>query len=187
MHRRSKMIRFKFDEKKTTQAAAFLIKKQGGSLNYTKLIKLLYLADREAFKSWERPISGDSYVSMPKGPVLSETYDLINYPNSSFWHLHISKKNYDVVVTKDPRTTSLTKNEVKILESIFELYKDKDWKQMIDICHACCEEWEHLGNTSIPIQVEDILKALHKTSREIEIIDDEIATLNYAKHLLQVA
>lgn len=181
------MIRFKFDEKKTTQAAAFLIKKSSGKLNYTKLIKLLYLADREALKSWERPISGDSYFSLPHGPILSETLDLISHPGDTFWHKHISKKDYDVAISKDPKTNSLTKNEIQVLTSIFELYKDKTWKQMVDICHTRCSEWEHPGTSSIPIQIEDILKALHKTEREIEIIDDEISSLNHAKQLFQVA
>ena len=177
------MIRFKFDEKKTAQAAALLIQKSGGTLNYTKLIKMLYLADREALKLWERPISGDSYFSLPHGPILSETLDLINHPGNSFWHKHISKKDYDVAVLKDPKTNLLTKNEIDALNSIFELYKDKTWQQMINICHTRCSEWEHPGNTSIPIYIEDILKALNKTDREIEIIDDEISSLNYAKQL----
>jgi uncharacterized phage-associated protein len=44
---------------------------------YIKLIKLLYLADREALLRWGRPITTDRHVSMPKGPVVSQIYDLI--------------------------------------------------------------------------------------------------------------
>ena len=61
------MITFKFNEKKTTQVAALFIKKHGRPLNYTKLIKLLYLTDREALSRWERPLTGDSYVINAKG------------------------------------------------------------------------------------------------------------------------
>jgi len=45
-------------------------------MSYMKLIKLMYLADREALLRWGRPISTDRYVSMDKGPVLSRVLDL---------------------------------------------------------------------------------------------------------------
>jgi hypothetical protein len=182
------MIRLTFNEKKTTQAAAFLIKQSGKNLNYTKLIKLLYLADREAFNKWERSISGDSYVSMKRGPVLSNTYDLINYPDDSYWHRHIRRDEYDVLLSDDPGSSSLTPNEIIILQAIWDEHKDHDWKDMIKFCHECCGEWQHPdGDTSIPIRIEDMLKALDKTEREIEIIEDEIAALNYVKRLFKAA
>lgn len=39
---------YRFDEMKATQAAALFLELAGGRENYTKLIKLLYLLDREA-------------------------------------------------------------------------------------------------------------------------------------------
>jgi hypothetical protein len=41
-----------FDEKKATEVAAFLLKMRGGKMSYLKLIKLLYLADRESLSRW---------------------------------------------------------------------------------------------------------------------------------------
>ena len=35
-------------------------------MSYMKLIKLLYLADREALARWGRPITTDQYVSTPR-------------------------------------------------------------------------------------------------------------------------
>jgi hypothetical protein len=183
----NKMIHFKFNEKKVTQAAAFLIKQAGNTLNYTKLIKLLYLADRKALKTWERTISGDSYYSMKKGPVLSNTLDLIHYPDNSFWHKHITTSGYDVILSADPGTTLLQPNEIKFLKSLSDEHKNRDWKAMIKYCHDCCDEWQHPGDTAIPLQVEDILRTLNKTAREIEIIEDDVSTLNYAKKIFQVA
>jgi len=181
------MIRFAFNEKKTTQAAAFLINEGGGKINYTKLIKLLYLADRKALNEWERPISGDSYVAMRNGPVLSTTYDLINYPDDSYWHRHIKRDEYDVALFDDPGTSSLTKNELKVLKTTSDEHKYHDWRDMIQFCHDCCDEWQHPGNTSIPIHIEDIFKVLEKTDREIEIIEDDISTINYAKLIFGIA
>lgn len=177
------MITFKFNEKKTTQVAALFIKMHSRPLNYTKLIKLLYLTDREALSRWERPLTGDSYVSMPKGPVLSQTYDLINYPiflgSESYWHKFISKSAYDVSLITEPDNNELSTREIDLITEIYEKYKDKTWGQMIDVCHDCCHEWEHPGDTSIPIRVEDILKEFKKTEKEIELIEEEASNLKY--------
>lgn len=182
------MIYFEFNEKKTTQAAAFLIKLSSeNTINYTKLIKLLYLADEKALKEWERPISGDSYFSMGRGPILSKTLDLIHYPDDSFWHRFIKKSDYDVCLAEDPGDYSLTPNEKRILSLIWDEHKDRDWRDMIKFCHDCCEEWQHPGETSIPIHIEDILKSLGRTEREIEIIEEEVLAVDYAKRIFRVA
>lgn len=183
------MITFRFNEEKTTQVAALFIEKAGGKLNYTKLIKLLYLADREAFRLWERPLTGDSYVSMPKGPVLSKTYDLINYKedpqNKSYWYRFIRKTNYEVTLKGEPDNDELSKRELDLIDRIHETYKDLSWGEMIDICHQVCPEWKHPGDTSIPIRIEDILIQLKKTERDIEIIEQEVSALTYIDSLLE--
>ena len=47
-------------------------------MSHLKLMKLLYLADRESMRLYGEPISQDRMVSMPHGPVLSQTYDLMS-------------------------------------------------------------------------------------------------------------
>ncbi len=64
------LIRFRFNEKKTTAVTALLLKLNGGAINSAKLLKLLYLTDREALLRWRRPLTGDDYVSTSNGPVL---------------------------------------------------------------------------------------------------------------------
>jgi uncharacterized phage-associated protein len=188
---RLNVISFRFNEAKTTQIAALFIKKHGGVLNYTKLIKLLYLTDREAFLLWERPLTGDSYVSMPNGPVLSKTYDLINYEedpeNKSYWYNFISKRSYDVSLIKDPEIDELSKREIDLIEKIYQQYKDKNWKQMIDYCHENLPEWHDPGNTSIRIRIEEILTVLGKSEREIETINEDAADLRYLDFVLPAA
>ncbi|HSZ59207.1 MAG TPA: Panacea domain-containing protein [Tepidisphaeraceae bacterium] len=67
-----------FDPFKVTQAAAVLLKTEANrSMSRLRLLKLLYIADREALKERARPITGDRPVAMDHGPVLSHTYDLI--------------------------------------------------------------------------------------------------------------
>lgn len=67
-------ISFVFDERKATQAACYLLSLNGGRMNYMKMIKLLYLSDREYITSYSNSITTDSYVSMDNGPVTSKRY-----------------------------------------------------------------------------------------------------------------
>src|SRR5438552_1173164 len=66
-----------FSEARVAQMSAYLLKRRGGRMAYLKLLKLLYLADRQSMSRYGESISGDCMVAMPHGPVLSRTYDLI--------------------------------------------------------------------------------------------------------------
>lgn len=185
------MIRFQFNEAKATQAASFLLKANGGKMNYMKLIKLLYLADREALSLWERPITGDSYVSMDNGPVLSKVLDKINsgknrFGVKSYWHEYISgPENYNIkLLRKKVEYDELSEREKELLLVVYQKYKKYNKWQMVDICHKVLPEWDDPHGTSIPIRIEDILRAVKKTERDIELIEDEVANLNYVKTIL---
>ena len=69
-------MQLKFDIRKTIAAVAFLMDREGGQLDMFLGLKMLYLADKEALIRWGKTITGDSFVSMPKGPVLSIVYNL---------------------------------------------------------------------------------------------------------------
>ncbi|MGD0651719.1 MAG: hypothetical protein ABSA97_11370 [Verrucomicrobiia bacterium] len=45
-------MRSRFDEAKSTQMAGALLQLAGKRMNYMKLIKLMYIIDREALKRW---------------------------------------------------------------------------------------------------------------------------------------
>ena len=62
-----------FNERKAAQMAAFFLGQLlDRKMPHLKLMKLLYLSDREAVRAFGWPISGDRLVSMPHGPVLSQ-------------------------------------------------------------------------------------------------------------------
>src|SRR5205823_7945137 len=95
-----------FNDAKATQAASRLLRAAKGKMNYLKLIKLLYLADREALIEWGRPITTDRYVSMEHGPVVIRIYDLIMAKTQAdvgvIWGKHISKpRDYKVSLVED--------------------------------------------------------------------------------------
>src|SRR5258708_7382539 len=119
----------RFNESKVTQAAALLLKMRGGKMSYMKLLKLLYLVDREALLRWGRPVSTDRYVSMDRGPVLSKTLDLINEGAEEhvgrIWAKYISAPlgHHEVeLLQKDTPKDELSRAEEKLIAEIFDKF-----------------------------------------------------------------
>ncbi|MCP4255710.1 MAG: SocA family protein [Candidatus Scalindua sp.] len=186
------MIEFKFNEIKTTQAASLFLKNNSGKMSYMKLIKLLYLVDRQALKLWERPLTGDVYFSMKHGPVLSNVLDIINNggdpEDNSYWYEYITAPSeYEVELKKDSsELDALSKRELELITEIDEAYKDISQWDMVEICHNVLPEWENVGSTSKLIKVEKILEKLDKTNEEINAIEEEVSNLNYIKEILSI-
>src|SRR5437899_2065419 len=109
-------MRFAFNEKKATQAAAYLLVRHGNRMNKMVLLKLLYLADRASLVECGQPITGDRMVSMPHGTVLSMVLDRLNaggLEQGSPWAETISPpEGYDVRLIGSPGTDELSRYEL---------------------------------------------------------------------------
>jgi uncharacterized phage-associated protein len=175
------LMRMRFNEVKATQAAARLLRNRGGRMSYMKLIKLMYLADREGLRRWGRPITTDTYVSMDKGPVLSHILDRINEGPSpddpSFWAQHITPSgNYEVTLTQDPCDDLLSEAEDELLDEMFQAHGHLSRWQIVELVHTL-PEWKDPQGGALPIDYSDILRAQNKTPEEIAAIVDELANL----------
>ena len=171
----------KFNEAKAAQVAARLLSLEGGKMNYMKLIKLLYIIDREALARWGAPVSTDHYVSMKRGPVLSRVLDLINEgrdPNKTLspWHDLISKpQGYDVaLVAIDPPDDELSAAEEQLIQEVQREHRERSEWQMVEFVHQFAE-WQDPGDSSSPIDYREILEAVGKTPEEVEQIESELA------------
>ena len=85
-------IRFAFDESKAAQAAAYLLRRHGEQMHGTRLVKLLYLADRRNFVDSAIPITGDDFINAEDGPVLKNILCLIageDAPGSDVWSRYV--------------------------------------------------------------------------------------------------
>jgi len=168
-------MNLRFDERKTTELAALFLQRAGGRMPYLKLMKLLYMADRLAFERHGSPITGDSYVSMNLGPVLSNTLDLIkNPPNpehtrvGEFWGAHIARSGYDVVLAHSPEPV-LCDADIAIAEEIFAHYGGHGKWDLAELTHAF-PEWRNPRGGALPIGYDDILTALGKGREETEAV-----------------
>ena len=170
---------FIFDERKASEAASVLLERHDGAMPYIKLIKLLYLADREALIETGVPITGDRFVSMRFGPVLSRVLDLINGPDAvqdSVWHSYIARRGYDAVLVGQPGSAHLSDYESDVLEAVFDSFgREKAW-DVVARTHAL-PEWTDPGHRAVPIEPEDILRYAGYDEDEVRAVAEQAAAV----------
>jgi len=179
---------FLFDINKTLAAASFLADCDGGRINVLTLIKMLYRADRAALIAWGRTITGDSYVSMDNGPVLSLLYDLIkgkgNANNQKLWDAYFTKREGHIIrLRKQPEIGYLSKREIEALKVAYREIKSVRGS-IANWMHRNCPEWQNPKGSSKPIDPKNILRLAGKKEVEIQQIEEEVDALRFAKAIL---
>ena len=168
------MMRFVFNERKAAQAASILLERAGGSMEYLKLIKLLYLADRAALIETERPITLDHYASMKHGPTPCQVLELILHehpPEDSIWHRYVKRRYFDAFLCGQIESEWLSEYDVSLLNDIYETYGKLRSSQVVSQTQAL-PEWQDLGETAIPIDPTDILRYAGYSEYAIELVTD---------------
>lgn len=171
-----------FCEEKVAQMAAYLLLKRGGRMAYLKLMKLLYLANRQSMIVHGRMIGEDNLFSMRHGPVMSTTLDLIRgkaQGAGGYWYKLIETQGHDVELCSDPRSMDadevfdeLSRSDVRILDEIYSKYGHMNRFELRDMTHLAdvCPEWHDPGRSSVPIDKKEIFLAEGKTSEEADNI-----------------
>jgi len=179
-------IRFPFDERKAAAAAAYLLSLEGKRMNYMRLLKLLYLAERQSLATLRRPIIGDTPYSLDQGPVLSRVYDLIkaNKPVGAWGECIERDARYEIRLKAVPDFGPLSDSEIEILRQASELYRRHDQWALRDMMHEF-PEWEDPEGSSIEIPLERILEAFHKTAAEIERVRQNAREEEYFAQLFR--
>jgi hypothetical protein len=175
-----------FDLKKAIAAAAYLISEKGGQEGMFVLIKKLYWADRTALIKWGKSITGDSFSSMDKGPVVSTIYDLLkgNGPDPyqiEWTNVILRKRNsFTVVLRKSADTNPLSEREMEVLRQASATI-DSIRGSIPLWLHKHCPEWTDPQGSSTPIDPGQILRLAKKTEdeiRRIEELNDELRLMN---------
>lgn len=182
----------KFREDKATQAACILIQREGGPMNYMKLLKLMYIADRKGLLERGRPITFDDYYSLDRGPILSRTKDLIDggaFPGQdSFWEHHISPpERYGVALAEtECPSDDLSEAEIGALRRTYNEMGHLNHWDLVNWCHENLAEWQDPHGSAIRIDYHDILIRGGKTDTEAAEIEAELEALGRAEMLFSL-
>ncbi|QBR52714.1 Panacea domain-containing protein [Erwinia sp. QL-Z3] len=171
-----------FSEERVAQMAAYLLSRDGGRMAYLKLIKLLYLSDRKSLDEYGESISGDRFVAMKHGPVLSQTYDLLKNggdKDGAGWNYWVAgKANYEValnVAILNPEgLDELSDADIEVMDRIYDEFGSMGKYQIRDFTHEHCAEWQDPGNTSVAIPFSSTFSALGRTREVAEKLSGKI-------------
>jgi uncharacterized phage-associated protein len=163
---------------KATQSVARLIEQSGGEIDYLRLVKLVYLADRKSIVKRGVPIIGGQYLSMKLGPTISEVMDFVGMRNAPGWKTQISPRYGNTLKLNAPAVVDeLAPAEIQILDSVVKEYAELNTDGLVAWCHDHCPEYEDLASGRRPISVEAILGAAGKDEEQIEKLVKEADSL----------
>lgn len=150
---------------------------------HLKLMKLMYLAERESMKRHGFTMTGDHFVSMPHGPVLSLTLDHINDATESApdgWDSWVGDKaNFAVGLVREVSRDVLDELSNADLEILQFTWKTFGWMtkyQIRDYTHDSrnCPEWKDPDGSSNSIAYEAVFEALGHNHAEAALLAAEL-------------
>lgn len=164
-------IRFKPKIDKIIETILYLARHLD-ELDAYKIVKLVYLADREHLNIYGRPITYDKMVAMKNGPVASTTYDIIKQNKRLAEKIDFSRLPFELVNRGDREYVSnptrpadekiLSVSDRRVLEWVVKEHGAKTFGQLYDITHAhkaYAKAWNKRGDKrSRPILVEDMIE-----------------------------
>lgn len=146
----------------TMGAIEFILEHTEPELSHKKLLKLLYLADRESLFTFGWPITGDNPEALEKGPVLERVYALLKNADTKDRDIFLTFFNVSdnrISLKKNFTLDWLSDNNLEILWDICEKYGHLTGKDLSDFTHTL-PEWA--GEQ--PMSWKVILKKNHKDS-----------------------
>jgi len=189
-------MKARYREEKAVQVAALLLEKEGGSMNYTKLIKLMYVIEQRSIINRGLPVIFDNLYSLPNGPILSSTLNNINgqtySSGSKLWNQFIVKSErdqYAVNLIQKPGIGKLSRAEITLIDAAYQELGHMTYNQLIEWVHdpVNVPEWQDPNGSSIPIKIEDILsKAGYSDDYTVNLLD-ELKSLEVASEYFTVS
>lgn len=171
------------EERATDMASYFLLKEKDRTMNYTKLIKLMYFSEREYINLYGGSLTKGILTSMKNGPIISEVYDLVKGELvSNEWDKKIVKSGRFTVALRDGITIEdlgrISRASEKVMDEVWDKFKDYTYKDMIKYSHENCPEWTdpkkfigiYENKGSAPINLYFLLEKLGYTESEVEYL-----------------
>lgn len=171
-----------FNQVKTAQVASWIIAKCGNPIEVLKLMKLLYLVDRRAMELYGYSVTGDRMVSMPHGPVLSQTLAVINgagRPDTQGgWDSRMTDREGRRIGLKPGVDVSpdaldeLSDMDLQIMEEVVNEHGARRAWDLREYTHNECPEWEDPQGSSRPISSEQLFSAFGFGDQKVARLSD---------------
>lgn len=172
-------IQFKPKIDKIIETILYLSHK-GIRLDQYKIVKLIYLADKEHLNRYGRPITFDRIVAMENGPVASKAYDILKgrpVAGVDPATLPFTLRKIDpLIFVEDPMREVnkhiFSKSDLRVLDEVCEQYGDADFLTLYNLTHthfAYRKAWEARGRKrSTDMFFEDLIEERKEKENVVE-------------------
>jgi uncharacterized phage-associated protein len=173
-----------YNPRKAAQVIAYLaLKTPKRSLEVIRAVKLVYLSDRRSLQLWGAPILDECRVSMPHGPVNSETYSHIcgEYDLSRCgWLAFLEAREHNTVAVAAGVTSAfldeLSDADIQALDDTWARFGHFGPWELRDWTHnsANVPEWEDPHGSSSPIPLRRMMVAVGvpNADEQAELLED---------------
>lgn len=141
----SQAIHFKTSYDKIIESIIFLASKKPG-IDIYHIAKVLFFADKLHINSYFRPVTTDTYVKLPYGPVPSNALDIIKgntlltprQLEKIFTSLSIGSRNkyYQTEALREPDLSYFSKSDLECLEESLSRYGDLSFDELLNLSHS---------------------------------------------------
>jgi len=140
-------LHFEQNHEKATQVLNSMAARSGGSIDKITALKLVFFADRYHIRKYGRPIIGDEYFAMPKGPVpsmakdIAEKSDELDESEREYVdkYLSVSCEDYKITSIAPVDNDVFSDSDLEALDFSWETFGGFG-KRVINISHAY-PEW----------------------------------------------
>lgn len=139
----NKTVRTAVDGEKADLFAAIMLRRLGGEVNYMKLMKLLYFAERFHLRRYMRPIAKDDLLAMKRGMVGSYWLNILRGIGESRFFT-TNKEKFTVKLRNNVEIEEnrvLSKSEIEALDFSLDNFGKYNENELVEIIHQY-PEWE---------------------------------------------
>jgi uncharacterized phage-associated protein len=160
-------MKIPFNLEKAMAATSILLgETEHRCMEYLRLLKLLYIADREILAKSDAPLLGSRLVAMKNGPLHSRVFDLIKGEDSSAttWQKFFTTHSYSIRLNEPAAISSLSRFEIRKLKEVSDKFRNVGTWELVDMTHDF-PEWKKAypdptENTSRPIEFAAVIEAV---------------------------
>lgn len=164
-------IRFNPNFEKCIEAVLYLLSKQQET-NLYNLMKELFSADKFHLNTYGRPVTGDTYVRMPKGTVPSAILDMLKGNSYALAEvgavMPVKQNGFMLTPLRGPNMDLLSETDIEALDHGFTDYGNLSFGQVHDKNHNEVCWQKTLPNQRIPFElmIEDpaLIEELKETA-----------------------
>lgn len=140
---RTDPIHFRFDERKGVEVLTYVAERWPGITPFYAS-KVLFVADEEHINAYGRPITGDTFIAMPNGPVPSATYALIKgqldafgAPEAIFEAIEIRQgpRYKQIFARRSANREKLSPSDEECLDNAIAFCRGRDFDELSMLTH----------------------------------------------------